>query len=69
MTEKHDLTITPRDRMMYAWEVSMGLVRAYRAYAAETAEDAAASHLFEELAERECENASRLHQLLHEEEQ
>lgn len=69
MTEKHDLTITPRDRLMYAWEASMGLVRAYRSYAAETAEDAAASELFDELAERECENASRLHQLLKEKEE
>ena len=68
MNEKHDLNITPRDRLMYAWEVSMSLVRVYRSYAAESAEDAAASQLFEEIARQECENASRLLQLLHEEE-
>ena len=66
MSEKHDLHITPRDRLMQAWEIEMALVRAYQRFADEITDDKPASRLFSRLAEQECENASRLLDLLHE---
>lgn len=65
MTYKHKLRITARDRLMYAWETSMGLVRDYRAYAQELDDDPQAADLFEELAEEECVHASHLLRMLH----
>lgn len=66
MQTKHNLHITPRDRLLFAWETSMTLVRTYQAYADETAEDEKATAFFRELAETECQNASRLLALIHE---
>lgn len=66
MDHKHNLRIMPRDRLMHAWEISMGLVRDFEGYAKEMPEDKAAASLFAEMAEDECVHASRLLQLLHE---
>ena len=65
MQTKHKLNITPRDRLLIAWETSMNLVRTYQAYADETVEDGEVSALFRELAESECENASHLLKNIH----
>lgn len=65
MQKKHDLTITPRDRLMHAWVISMGLVRDFEGYVSETVEDEEAAKLFAQLALDECAHASRLLELLH----
>ena len=65
MQNKHDLTITPRDRLMHAWVISMGLVRDYEEYVEETAEDEEAAKLFAKLALDECAHAAQLLELLH----
>lgn len=65
MDHKHNLRIMPRDRLMHAWEISMGLVRDYERYEKEVGEDKEAASLFAKMAEDECVHASDLLELLH----
>ncbi len=65
MDDKHNIRITPRDRLMHAWTVSMGLVWAYEGYAKELTDDKEAAELFARMAEDVCVHASRLLELLH----
>ena len=60
MQTKHNLHITPRDRLLFAWETAMALVRTYQAYADETKEDDEAAALFRQQAQTEIQNDSRL---------
>ncbi|MBQ6830161.1 MAG: rubrerythrin [Clostridia bacterium] len=64
MNHKHNLRIMPRDRLMHAWETSMGLVRDFERYQQEIAEDKEAAALFAKMAEDECVHASDLLALL-----
>ncbi len=65
METKHDIPITPRDRMMYAWQISMELVLQYRRFAQECEDDTRVQSLLKELAEDECVHASELLEELH----
>ncbi len=64
MDHKHNLRIMPRDRLMHAWEISMGLVRDFERYQRESQEDKEAAALFAKMAEDECVHASNLLSLL-----
>ena len=66
---KYKIRITPRDRLMRAWESSTGLVRDYRAYALELGRESELGRLFAEYAEEEGHHAARLLELLHREEE
>ncbi len=65
MDTKHNLNITPRDRVLRAWENSMELVRAYESYSQEITSDSNAANVFAEFAEDECTHASKLLEMLH----
>lgn len=65
MQNKHNLMITPRDRLMHAWVISMGLVRDFEEYAKEIAEDEETVKLFAKPALDECAHAAQLSDLLH----
>ncbi len=66
METKHNIPITPRDRLMYAWQVSMELVLQYRQFAQECEGAPHAESLLKEIAENECVHASKLLERLHE---
>lgn len=66
METKHNLPITARDRLMYAWQISMELVLQYRQFAQECESDPHAEKLLKEIAEDECVHASKLLERLHE---
>ena len=59
-----EVIITTRDRLLRAWENSMELVRDFEAYAKETRSEEEVSRVFSELADEECEHASKLRELL-----
>ena len=63
MTNKHNVRILPRDRVMHAWENSMGMVRDYRYYADEI-EDDGISGMFDRFAADEAAHAAELNKLL-----
>lgn len=65
MDTKHNLNITPRDRVLRAWENSMELVRAYESYSQEITSDSNAADVFAEFAEDECAHAAKLLEMLH----
>ena len=65
METKHNIPITPRDRLMYAWQMSMELVLQYRQFAQECENDPQAEKLLKEIAENECVHASKLLEELH----
>ena len=64
MQHHKDITITPRDRVMRAWQNSMEAVRDYQFYASEI-HDPAISALFRRCAEAEGQQAAAFHDLLH----
>ena len=68
MKQPKDITITPRDRLLRAWENSMELVRDFECYSKEIEGNPKLSKTFAEFAEDEGFHAARLRELLLEEE-
>lgn len=66
MNETHGIQITPRDRVLRAWENAAEAVRDYQNYAREMEDDGELARLFARYAEEEAFRASELLQLLHE---
>lgn len=65
MQDLNGFIITPRDRVLRAWQNSTELVRDYQDYAHELAqEETALSKLFAEYAESEAAHAAKLLPLL-----
>ncbi len=65
MNQKHQITITTRDRLLRGWENSMELVRDFESYAHEIRDDRQVSELFARFAEEEGVHAAKFHEMLH----
>ena len=62
---KKEITITPRDRLLRAWENSMEMVRDFQTYSKELKEESPRlSAVFSEYAEEEGYHAARFRKLL-----
>lgn len=64
LENKNEFVITPRDRVLRAWQNSTELVRDYQLYAKETKEEKKLSELFSNCAEDEALHASSLLKIL-----
>ncbi|MDO5561021.1 MAG: rubrerythrin [Oscillospiraceae bacterium] len=65
MSEKKELVITTRDRVLRAWQNSTELVRDFEVYSKEIDEKEIA-RMFDKFAEDEGHHAAKLLELLHE---
>lgn len=66
MSDKNNLHITVRDRVLRAWENSTELVRDYQNYANDSENHPKIAHMFNEYAKDEAVHAAELLKLLHE---
>lgn len=64
MKHPQKITITPRDRLLRAWENSMELVRDFECYSKEIKDSPKISETFAEFAKDEGFHAARLRELL-----
>ncbi len=63
--ETEQVIITPRDRVLRAWQNSTELVRDFRLYAKELADnEPEIADVFQKFAEEECVHASRFRDIL-----
>lgn len=69
MKHPKDITITPRDRLLRAWENSMELVRDFECYSVEIENNPELSKTFAEFAKDEGFHAARFRELLLQQEQ
>lgn len=64
MDQNHNIKITPRDRLLRAWQNSTELVRDFETASKEIEDDDRTASLFAEFAEDEALHASKLLELL-----
>ena len=64
MENKNEVKITPRDRLLRAWENSMELVRDFETYSQEVKNNKELSKIFAEFAEEEGIHASKFREIL-----
>ncbi len=62
--ETEQVIITPRDRVLRAWQNSTELVRDFRLYAKELADQPELAAVFHQCAEDECVHAARFRDIL-----
>ena len=64
MNHLKDIAITPRDRLLRAWENSMELVRDFECYSKEIKDEPELTRVFEEFAKDEGIHAAKFRELL-----
>ena len=63
MSNPNEVKITPRDKVLMAWQNSMGLVRDFETYSKQV-DDRRLAGIFADFAEEEGLHASRLREIL-----
>ncbi len=64
MSNKNEVNITTRDKLLRAWQNSMETVRDFETYSKEIADDNQARDIFREYAEEEAVHAAKFREML-----
>ncbi len=64
MSNKNEVNITTRDKLLRAWQNSMETVRDFETYSKEISDDNQARDIFREYAEEEAVHAAKFREML-----